>query len=286
MKKLWSRLAAPLIILALLGLSVALGVSLKNSQGEDVTKKIGLDQKLGAKLPLEATFLDEKGEKVKLGRYFGKKPVVLMLVFYSCQGSCLLEFENATKSFSDMKIENIGRDYDVVSISIHPKETPTLASGKKHDVMEAYQRPGATEGWHFLTGKTPEIRKVADAIGYRYAYDEKQDRILHPTGLFVITPDGRISRYLYGVDYTPTLLRDSLVTAREGKINVPSEPILFGCFQYDPKTGKTRVNVENALKFSGIATVLIIVCSIFLMTRKGPKDPPYHHKEEYFQSGS
>src|SRR5579864_664297 len=136
------RLVTPVMAFVLLGLCVALAVSLKNSQYEDVTKKIGLDQRLGNKLPLDATFRDEHSNPVKLGDYFGKRPVALMLVFYTCQSSCQLEFENAFKSFSDMKVQDIGRDYDVVAISIYPKETPSLAIAKKADALRGYTRPG------------------------------------------------------------------------------------------------------------------------------------------------
>ena len=262
-----SRIAVPLIVLVLVGLCVALAVSLKNSQAEDVSKKIGLDQRLGNKLPLDAVFRDEHNAKVKLGDYFGKRPVVLMLVFYSCQSSCQLEIENAMKSFSDMKVQDIGRDYDVVAISIYPKENAALALAKKADVLSGYARPGAYDGTHFLTGELPQIKRDTDAVGYRFTYDPLKDRILHPTGLFVVTADGRLSRYLYGVDYASPLLSASLRTAGAGEINVPSEPILFGCINVDPHTGKTTLNVFRALRVGGIATVIILALSIFLMSR-------------------
>lgn len=264
----------PGIVLILLGLSVALAVTLKRSQNQDVHNKIGLDQRLGNKLPLDAAFRDEHNQKVKLGDFFGKRPVVLMLVFYTCQGACQLELENATKSFSDMKIQDIGRDYEVVSISIHPKETPALAAAKKADVLRGYGRTGGYDGWHFLTGDYDQIKRVTDAVGFKYSYDAVKDQILHPTGLFVLTPDGRLSRYLYGVDYTSPLLADSLKTAGEGQINVPSEPILFGCFQYDEKTGKTRLNVLRALQVGGIGSVIILAVSIFFMSRKVGNQKP------------
>jgi protein SCO1/2 len=280
MKPILSRIAVPLIVLVLVGLSIALGFSLKNSQGGDVSKKIGLDQKLGNKLPLDATFRDEHGKAVRLGSFFGKRPVLLMLVFFSCQGACQLEMENATQAFNEMKTQNVGRDFDVVSISIHPKETAELALEKKSDVLKMYPRPGAYDGWHFLTGDADQIKRVATAIGYRYSYDPVKDQILHPTGLFVATPDGRLSRYLYGVDYATPVISASIDTAAQGQINAPSEPVLLGCFQYDPKTGKTRLNVFRALQISGIGTVLILATSIFFMSRKSPNKPGQRNEED------
>jgi protein SCO1/2 len=268
MKKLHSRVAVPAVLLVVVGLSVALGVSLKNSQEQDVSKKIGLDQRLGNQLPLESSFKDESGKTVKLGQFFGKKPVLLMLVFYSCQGACQLEFENATQAFNEMRDKNVGRDYEVVSLSIHPRETPELAKAKKADALRSYTRPGGYDGWHFLTGDSTEIKKVTDAVGFRFSYDAAKDRLLHPTGLFVVTPGGKISRYLFGVDYATPIISASLETAGNGNINAPSEPVLFGCFQYDPATGKTRMNVFRALQITGIGTVLILATSIFFMSRK------------------
>ncbi|HEY3782770.1 MAG TPA: SCO family protein [Fimbriimonadaceae bacterium] len=277
--KLVSRFAVPVIVLILVGLSVAFAVSLKNAQGGDVSKKMGLDQKLGNKLPLDAKFKDEDGKDVRLGDYFGKRPVLLMLVFYSCQGACQLEFENATQTFVDMKNKNIAKDYDVVSISINPKETPELAHGKRAEILDRTKLPGGYDGWHFLTGSQAEVQKVAKAIGYRYSYDPAKNQILHPTGLFVITPDGHISRYLYGVDYVATMVSDSIDTAAKGKINVPSDPILFGCIQYDPNTGKTRVNVFRALQVGGFLTIFTVAGLIFMLSRTNPNQPDNTDKE-------
>jgi protein SCO1 len=284
--KFISRFAVPLVVLGLVGLSVAFAFSLKNAQGDDVSKKIGLDQRLGNKLPLDVNLQDEYGKQVKLGDYFGKRPVLVMLVFYSCQGSCMLEFENATQTFVDMKNKNIGKDYDVLSISINPKETAELAHGKKADVLSHYNRPGGYDGWHFLTGSESEVKKVADAIGYRYSYNPLKNQILHPTGLFVVTPDGHLSRYLYGVDYVATMVSDSLDTAAKGKINVPSDPILFGCIQYDPNTGRTRVNVFRALQVGGFLTIFTVAGLIVMLSRTTPNSPNNINKEVDLGSGA
>jgi protein SCO1/2 len=178
-----------------------------------------------------------------------------------------------------MKNKNIGRDYEVVSISINPKETPELARGKKNDVLDHYKRPGGFDGWHFLTGTQAEVQKVASAIGYRYYYDPAKSQILHPTALFVATPDGRLSRYLYGVDYVATMVSDSIDTAAKNQINVPSDPILFGCIQYDPSTGKTRVNVFRALQVGGFLTIFTVAGLIFMLSRTNPNQQQNSNEE-------
>lgn len=269
MTKFLSRFAVPLIAIAVLGLSFAFAVQLKNSAAFNADQKIGLAQKLGDKVPLDATFRDEQGKSVHLAQYFGKKPVLMMLIFYACQSGCPLQTENAITAFHEMQDKVVGRDYEVLSISIDPRETPALASGKKADTMHSFNHP---DDWHFLTGDMKDIRRVADAVGYKFYYDPSKSQLLHPTGMFVLTPDGRISRLLYGIDYAAPIVSASIETAAKGEINVPSEPILFGCFTFDPKTGKTRLNVMRATQIAGIATVLILACSIFFMVRKYPSD--------------
>jgi len=262
------RLAWPGAILALVVAIVGFAWSLKSAQGEDFTKGVGIDQKLGSQVPLDLAFKDENGNEVKLADYFGKRPVLLMFVFYRCEGTCALELAGVTKLFKDMKLERIGEDYEVVTVSIHPKETPDLAATKKRAYLTMVKDPAAERAWHFLTGDEKAVRKLTDSVGYRYVYEEAKDRIVHPTGIMFLSPEGKVAQYLYGVEYPAKMAVNALATARENKTGIVAAVLDFDCFQRDAQTGKVRINVMNATKVVGLATLLILVVSIVVMTRK------------------
>jgi protein SCO1/2 len=256
-------------VTALVASAVWFAAVLKADKGPDLSGKMAFDQKSGAQVPLDAEFLDEHGNTVKLGSYFNDRPVALMLVFYQCKGSCALEFEGATKAFRALQVDDIGKSFDVVTISIHPKETPALALAKKNDILESYSRKGAEQGWHFLTGKEDQINKVADAIGYKYYYDPAKDLIVHPTGLIMLTPGGRISRYFLGIEYSSPLLKDSITAARVNEIGpVAEKTYLLGCFQVDPNSGRMMLHVQRATQVLGAITLIALVSSIVVMNRK------------------
>lgn len=258
------------------GLGAALAIAgvwfavvLKQDQGPDLTGKMAFEQKPGAQIPLDATFKDEHGKSVKLAEYFKGRPVALMLVFYQCKGSCLLEFEGALKAFRALQVDDIGKSYDVVTISIHPKETPALALAKKNDTLETYNRPGSDDGWHFLTGNDDQIHAVADSVGFKYYYDPVKDMLVHPTGLVLLTPGGRVSRYFMGTEYSSPLLRESLLAAGGNEIGpVAEKTYLLGCFQVDPQSGKMLLHVQRATQLLGAATLIGLVSSILVMNRK------------------
>lgn len=265
-----TRVWLPIGVVALVGAAVGFAFALKQAAGEDLTKAVGLDQRLNAQVPLDASFQDSDGKTVALGDLV-KRPTVLMLVFYRCvdvSGTCFLEMEGAIKAFRSMKKDTIGKDFDVVTLSIHPKETPELAAAKKTQFLKQYGRPEAEQGWRFLTGTDDQIKRVADSVGFKYRYNAEKDQILHPAGLVILTPEGKVARYFYGADYPAKVLRDSLVAAGNGVVGERSVPILLGCFMYDETTGKTRLHVKNALKLTGGTTVFILGLSIFLMTRR------------------
>lgn len=250
---------------------VGFAMTLKQAQGEDLTKVIGFEQRLGNQVPLDARFKDEAGREVTIGSLQSGRPTVLMLVFYRCidvSGTCFLELEGAMKSFRSMQRDTIGKDFDVVTISIHPKETPDLAAAKKAQFLEQYGRKEAANGWHFLTGDLPQIQRVADSVGFKFRYDPVKDRVVHPAGLVLLTPNGAVSKYFYKTEYPSKYLRDSIVAAGRGEIGSREIPILLGCFVYDEATGKTRLHVKNALKVTGFATVILLAMSIALMTRR------------------
>ncbi len=256
-------------IAAMLGLAVWFAFVLKNDQGPDLSGKMAFDQKPGAQIPLDATFTNEQGKLVRMGDLIKDRPVALFFAFYQCKGSCLLEFDGALKAFRSMKVDNLGETYDAITIGIHPKETHELALAKKNGYLDQYNRPGADKGWHFLVGEEKEARKVADAVGFKYFYDSKKDMIVHPTGIVMVTPSGRVARYFMGTEYSAPLLRESLVAAASNEISPATEKSFFlGCFQVDPTTGKTLVHVQRATQLMGGVTLIALISSILVMNKK------------------
>ncbi len=224
----------------------------------ELLKDIGIEQHLNQQLPLEAVFRDETGKAVKLGDYFQKgQPVVLALVYYRCPMLCTQVLNGFLHSSQAIPLE-IGRDYQVVTVSFDPRETPELAAEKKKHYTATYRRPGAAEGWHFLTGDQDSIEKLATATGFRYHFDEKSDQYAHGSGIMIATPDGKISRYLYGIEYPPPDLRFGLVESSEGKIGSPVDQILLLCYHYDPLTGRYGVAISRVLKAAGVLTILTV----------------------------
>ncbi|MCW5943199.1 MAG: SCO family protein [Fimbriimonadaceae bacterium] len=255
----------------------ALGLSLSQpgraQRMYDVREKLGFDQNLDTPLPLDAEFTDENGKRVKLGDYFEDgKPVILLFAFYKCQGVCAMEFQGLLEALNGMTTYHAGIDYTFVNVGIHPKETFELARAKKAELLESYRRPRADEGIHTLVGTEENINKVTKAAGFRYYYNEAQNTIDHPSGLVVVTPEGRISRYMFGVSYPSKMLRDAMITASANKIGGKEANTGFlVCWQYDPTTGKYRVVVENVLKVSGILTVILLGASMAVMSIKNRK---------------
>ncbi len=258
----------------------ALGCIFQGAQAQsgqlNLGERIGIDQKLGDQVPLDVPVIDEHGNHIKLGDVLHGKPVVFMPIFYSCKGVCGVELSNMLKSAIKMKKTfPIGDKYDLVVLSINPKETPDLALAKEKDMQDMYGMPESAGGWHLLTGDgEANIRRVTDALGFRYEYKPETDQINHPSGIMVLTPQGKISSYIYGADYPTKVLQDSLVLANEGKVGAKAEVILLGCIMVDPVTGKRTVVVEQVLKIAGIMTVLILGLSILKMSLDTKKNAP------------
>lgn len=223
----------------------------------DILAKVGVDQKLNAQVPLDLAFRDESGRPIKLGDYFGKKPLVLMLVYFECPMLCTQVLNGAVAA---MKMLNftIGDEYDVVTVSFNPKETPALALSKKTTYVTKYGRPPASTGWHFLTGDEPSIALLASAVGFRYTFDPTTQQYVHASAIMVLTPQGRVSKYFYGIDYPPKDLRLGLIEASNGGIGTPVDQLLLYCYHYDPHTGKYSMMVLNVLRLAGLATVALI----------------------------
>jgi protein SCO1/2 len=233
-------------------------------------QNIGIEQKMNSQVPLDAQFIDEGGKIVRLGDYFRGKPVVLSLVYYRCPMLCNLVLNGELRSFRQLPLE-IGKDFDAVTLSFDANETPELAAEKKASYVEKYNRGDASSSWHFLTGKPEQIDAVADSVGFRYKWDETTKQWAHASGIVVLSPDGRASRYLFGIEYPAKDLRLALVEASAGKIGSPSDKILLFCYHYDPSKGKYTFAVMNALRAGGSATALALGLFLFVSLRRERK---------------
>jgi protein SCO1 len=233
----------------------------------EVLKNVGLDQKLNAQVPLDLTFKDEHGASVTLGQLLQDKPAILTLVYYKCPMLCT-EVLNATlNTLKEVPLE-IGKDFSVITVSIDPSEKPVLAEAKQIMYTGLYGRRGAVHGWHFLTGDEEQIHKLAAAVGFRFVYDKESSQWAHASGIMVMTPEGRLSRYFYGIKYPPRDVRLALVEAGEGKIGSTVDEILLFCFHYDPVTGKYAVTILNVVRAAGALSALGIALAIFIFARR------------------
>ena len=230
-------------------------------------KDIGIDQRLNAQVPLELPFRDETGRAVRLGDYFGRRPVVLALVYYNCPMLCTQVLNGLVGALNVMSLE-AGKDFDVVAVSFDARETPAQAAAKKDAYLSRYKHPASAAGWHFLTGDAAEIGKLAKAAGFRFRYDEKVDQFAHASAIFLLTPDGRLARYLYGIEYAPRDLRLGLVEASAGRIGTPVDQVLLYCFHYDPASGKYGPAIVNLVRLGGGLTLAALAVSIWVMTRR------------------
>lgn len=230
-------------------------------------RKVGVDQRLNNQVPLDLVFRDESGQEVKLGQYFGHRPVILSLVYYDCPMLCTLVLNGLVGSMKALQFD-VGREFEVVTISFDPREKPDVAREKKAGYMARYGREGAAQGWHFLTGDEPSITALADAVGFRYAWDEETRQFAHASAIMVLTPEGRVSRYFYGIEYAPRDLKLGLVEASNNKIGSPVDQILLYCYHYDPQTGKYGFAIMNAIRVLGFATFFGLALLIFILKRR------------------
>ena len=232
----------------------------------ELLKDVGIDQKLNDAIPLGLAFQDENGSTAKLSEFFGQKPVVLALVYYNCPMLCTQVLNGLDRSLKDLPMD-IGKDFNVVTVSIDPSETPKLASAKRDLYTGIYGRPGAARGWHFLTGEESQIRQLANAVGFRYAYDADSKQFAHASAVMVLTPGGKISRYFYGITYPARDMRLGLVEASEGKIGSAVDQLLLFCYHYDPVTGKYGMLISRVIKAGGLLTVLAIGILVLVLSR-------------------
>jgi protein SCO1/2 len=236
-------------------------------------RNVAIEQKLNQQLPLDLVFHDENGETVELGQYFGQKPIVLSLVYYDCPMLCTQVLNGMITSFRVLPFQ-VGKEFDVVTVSFDPREMPPLAAAKKKTYvgyLPQAMQAGANNGWHFLTGDQENISQLADAVGFRYHYDEATKQFAHASAIMVATPRGKLSRYYYGIDYSARDLRLGLIESAQNKIGTPVDQLLLYCYHYDPATGKYGAVVMNIMRLAGIATVIGIIVMLLLLKRLTPR---------------
>ena len=233
-------------------------------------KEVGIDQKLNQPLPADAVFKDETGNEVKLGSYFGKRPIVVSLVYYDCPMLCTQVLNGMIASFKTFSLKP-GQDFDIISISFDPRETPALAAAKKNvyvNYLPESKRAGANTGWHFLTGDEENIRRVTEAIGFHYRFDQSTNQFAHASAIYVVTPEGKLSHYFYGIEYAPRDLRLGLVEASQNKIGSTVDQLMLYCYHYDPATGKYGAVVMNMIRLGGVITVFCIGLLLLLLRKR------------------
>ncbi len=229
-------------------------------------ENVGIEQHLDTQVPPDLTFRDDTGKTVKLGDYFGGKPLILNLVYYNCTMLCGEALAGLSSAMRLVKFD-VGNEFDVVTVSFDPRETPEMAAAKKKDYVGRYGRANAAAGWHFLAGQPDSINALTKAVGFQYQYDAKSNQYAHATAIMVLTPQGRISRYFYGVDFPPKDLRMGLVEASQGKIGNAVDAVLLYCYHYNPETGKYGAMVANILRLAAATTVFLLGGLLFILWR-------------------
>jgi protein SCO1/2 len=263
------------MLLALSGVAVV-STSAQQVATPAILNKVGITQNLNAQIPQDLVFRDETGKSVRIGDFFGQKPIVLSLVYFDCPALCTEVLNGELRTMKAISLD-LGKDFEAVTVSFEPRDTPALAKAKRDVYAGQYGRPEAADHWHFLTGEQQSIDALTNVAGFRYAYDSSIHQYAHAAAIVVLTPDGRIDRYFYGVIYPARDVRLGLVEASEGKIGTLTDHALLYCYQYDPMTGKYGVVVMNVLRAAGGLTVLILgifMIVMFLRERKRPAGVP------------
>jgi protein SCO1 len=230
-------------------------------------RDVAFDQKLDEQIPLKLKFRNEVGKVVELSQYFGQKPVVLNFVYFKCRDLCPLLLDGMVRAMRALSF-HVGDQFEVLTVSFDPRDGPALAAAKKQDFVQRYGRPGAATGWHFLTGDETAIERLTRAVGFRYHYDSQTGEFGHATGIVLLTPQGKTSRYYYGIEFSPRDLRLGLIEAAADKIGSPIDQLLLFCYHYDPVTGKYGLLITNVIKLAGGVTVLLLGGFVFLMLRR------------------
>jgi len=254
----WSLLLASVLLLPLaVRADTQPAVGQPASAQPAALRDVGLDQRLGERVPLDLTFRDESGAPVVLGSLFRGRPVVLNLVYYKCPMLCTLVLNGLLSAMKALPFD-VGREFDVITVSFDPRDTPEMAAQKKAAYLEQYRRPGAAEGWHFLTGDAASIERLAGAVGFRYRYDPERQEFAHAAGIEVLTPQGVLARYFFGVEFSPRDLKFGLMEAADNRIGSPIDQLLLFCYHYDPSTGRYGAIVLEGIRAGGVLTLLAL----------------------------
>jgi len=231
-----------------------------------ILKGVNFEQRLGAQIPLDATFQDENGKTVQLGSYFGKKPVVLILAYYRCPMLCTLVMDGAARAFKQLSFD-LGDQFDAITVSFDPRDTPADSKTEQAKYIQVYGHPDAVGAWHFLTGQEAQIRRLTDAVGFHYAYDPRTGQYVHTAGIVVITPEGKVAQYFYGVTFDPQFLRLALVQSSNEKIGSVVDQILLYCCTYNPDTGRYEATIGRVLQIAGALTILLLGGGLWILHR-------------------
>jgi protein SCO1/2 len=233
----------------------------------EALQTVGIEQRLNEQLPLDTKFVDENGKSVALGDYFGKgKPVVLALVYYECPMLCNQVLTGLSGALKGVNFD-VGKEFDVVAISFDPRDTPAIAKAKKETYLAHYNRPETAAGWHFLTGTPESIEKITQAVGFKYQWDESTKQFAHAGGIQIATPEGRLARYFYGIDYAPKDVKFGVMEASSSKIGNPVEKLILYCYHYNPASGKYGLMIMNIVRLGGIATLLGLAAMFWMFRR-------------------
>jgi protein SCO1/2 len=245
-------------------------------------QNVGIAQRLNQQVPLDLAFRDETGKAVRLADYFGQKPVILNLVYYKCPMLCSQVLIGLTGALKVLKFD-VGNQFNVLTVSFNPRETPDLARATRADYLKRYGRAGAAEGWHFLTGPEESITALTQAVGFQYQYDPNTDQYAHATAIVLLTPDGRVAQYYYGVEFAPKDLRLGLIQAASGKIGNLVDEVLLYCYHYDPAAGRYGAVIARILKLSGIVTILVLGGMVLILSRigNGPRGKERNRAHRY-----
>lgn len=246
---------------------IGTGPGLDASATPEILRHVGIEQNIGASLPLDLEFNDEAGAPVSLGSYFGGKPVILTLVYYDCPMLCTEVLNGLNRSLAPLNY-SIGEEFEVVTVSFDPRETPTLASQKKAVYTQRYGRPGTKEGWHFLTGDAPAIDRLTDTVGFNYVYDEAEGQFVHGSAIMIVSPRGTVSHYFFGIEYPSEDIRLALIESSEEKLGNVFDQIMLYCFNYDPEQGRYGVAIMNAMRVAGLVTLLAMGSFMVVMIRR------------------
>ena len=238
------------------------------NQKPSILDQVGIDQRLDQQVPLNLVFNDETGQAVELQQYFGAKPVILMLVYYQCPMLCTQVLNGFTGAMNGIVKFNIGREFNVVTVSIDPRDKAEDAAAAKKRYLQRYRRAGAAQGWHFLTGKKDQIDALAQAVGFRYAWDPEVQQFAHASGIMLLTPAGHVAQYYYGIEYAPRDIQLGLVEASKGKIGSVADQVLLYCFHYDPRQGRYGAAIFNILRLSALVTILALGGFMLIMFRR------------------